>query len=260
MHVRRTAIAGFFALLSSLGEAMPFSILEDDPKQWGCEHLIFMLSTRDNGAELVIPSEGAHETALVPWERHLETRVHIRLRESGIEVTHPIPMHVDALRTFSIHGIDRRRTVNKALASLRAEALSRQKHLWQVMVMTGPPGGRRRLLWRPPIDFSNARAAQQELQRTILGFFSSGGGLRVGEEIFFFLLSADDRYGLPPTLNELGYANSIFRFALARIADEPGRRPGRYLVTLIKVTSTDRVSDLLFAYDPWEDDRSVWGP
>lgn len=262
MASRFSALAGFLALiLAPRGEAMSFSALRDNPLAWGCPHLLVIGSTLLHGDELVIPPEGIDEVEHVPWDEHFETRVRVRLGVGGGDLSHALPLSVDALRTFAIAGVDSKRNLNQTMRRLRAEARAKHRHYWQVVAIAGPSEGRKRVLIRPPIDFSDKETLPQRLEESVVPFFTEGGGLRENETVSIFVLSADEKDGLPPTLDELGYINAIYRFALSRLAQgEPDRFPGRRLVILVKVTSTPSVPDILFAYDPWEDDRRVWEP
>ena len=238
---------------------MPFSILKDNPMAWGCPHLLMMVSSTKHGAELLIPHEAVQETARVPWNDHLSSRVHIRWRDDQGSVSHPVPLHLERLQLFRIAGIDKLRTARRVLRRLRADAMETHRHYWQFMVIATRLSTRqRRTIWREPFAFSDGASAAQAINDNVMSLFQEGGGLQLGEDVNLFILSADDQEGAPPTLDELGYAQSIYRFVHALTAAPNKRAHGRHLVSLVKLTSSPAVNALLFLYDPWEDDPEAW--
>jgi hypothetical protein len=260
MRLRAWAIATVLASTAcGVGKAMPFSIFEDDPRAWGCPNLILMFSSPKHGAELLIPKRSVQETARVPWRDHLASPVHIRWKNDEGDVSHPVPLFVSNLKEFHVAGADRRKQVHMALRALRAEARRDDKHYWQfVLVVENPTSFRRRLIWRRPFEFSDRNSAPNQIERDIVSLFQEGRRWRSGQNVHVIVLSADEKEGAPPNLDELGYVQSIYDYALSLVEADAHPESGRHLVNLVKLSSSAGVPELLFLYDAWEDDPKAW--
>jgi hypothetical protein len=260
MRLRAWAIATVLASTAcGVGKAMTFSIYEDNPLEWGCPNLILMFSSPKHGAELLIPKRSVQETARVPWRDHLGSWAHIRWKNDEGDVSHPVPLFVSNLKKFRVAGADGRKQVHLALRALRAKARRDDKHYWQfVLVLENPTRLRRRLLWRRPFEFSDHKSTRDRIERDIVSLFQEGRRQHSGQNVRVIVLSADENEGAPPNLDELGYVQSIYKYALSLVEVDPPSKSGRHLVNLVKLSSSAGVPELLFLYDPWEDDRKAW--
>ena len=258
MRIYRAAII-LLPLLLQTGpsHAMPFNFLVDDPVAWGCPNLLITVSKKQHGAELFIPDQHVAEAARVPWQKHLESQVHVRMGNDDA-ISPPIPIHVDTLGTFSVSPkLDREKFINQMLVELRAKAKADEKTYWRIVALARRSARRGRFLILDPVDLHEVEnKGPRTIHMQIRGLFTEGVGLQLGESVNVFLLAADPMDGLPPRNEEIALANDIFRFTVIRIEGDPERFPGRHLVTLIKASSVAKVPDLLFLYDPWEDSRN----
>ncbi len=251
MLCRKVLLFALALAMTSAAPALPFDPNEK-PTAWGCPNLL----VADSG-ELVVMPLAIGELARVPWDRHFGTTVHIHLPvKELIDVTRDgIPFQMERTDAFVAGGFDRDHRLRQRLLELRALALRRNKHLWQMVVVTTSPP---RLYFLDRLDFNDAefhRHAEQDLSRA----FRPGGLIAEGEAFTMFVLSADPEGGAPPTLAELGFHRGLYQFVRRRtLMDHPDLALPTNLATLLKATSTPTIPNILFAYDPGLDFTGQW--